>query len=107
MGLYRSHRLETIAPLLIGLGIEALVALAYLSLPVTGNDVVPPNPEFLQWTHLLSWYIVVGLAHLVPAFFDDNTGAAILLLFGLQATFYAAVVYGLTRCFIKKRVSSL
>jgi hypothetical protein len=82
-----------------------LVASVYLLLPVRGNDVVPPNPEFLQWTHLPSWYVVVGLARLAPTFFDNYTVVLVLLLFGLQATVYAVLAFSVTRGFRRRGVS--
>jgi hypothetical protein len=105
MGFDRFHRLRSVTPLLVALGIEALVLLIYMLLPVPArNDVVPPNADFLQWTHLPSWYIVEGIAQLAPTFFDANMPVALLLLFGLQATLYALIVYGLTRYCRKNHV---
>ena len=100
MGLERSYPWRVIVSLLTGIGMETIVVLVYISLPVkghsfVGNDVVPANPEFLQWTHLPSWYIVVGIAQVAPDFFESHILVALLLLFGIQSALYIIIAYGL------------
>jgi hypothetical protein len=108
MGFNRPYRLRAVTPLLVGLGIEAMALSVYMLLPVPArNDVAPQNADFLRWTHLPSWYMVVGVARLAPALFDHNMPVVLLLLFGLQATLYAAIFNGLIRCFKKKPVPSI
>ena len=98
---------RTIAPLLIGIGLEFFVLLTRTLLALTAlYDPWPPSSEFLRRTHLPSWYILLGIGSQWPRFFADYPSTALVLLFGMQTIVYAIIVRVLLQLAIKKTASS-
>lgn len=104
MGFKGSRWFRIVVALLIGSVLEMAVLFGvYAISPQSRVEPASPKWQLVEWVHEPSWHITVGMALLVPAFFED-LGRSFLVVVGLQTTLYGAVVYLLIEHIARKRI---